>query len=824
MRHWILLKTLLSHWRRRPFQLLTLMVGLAIATALWSGVQALNVQARESYDRAAAIVGGEARPGLRARTGGAFDQALHVALRRAGWPVSPVMEGDLELAGRTYRLIGIDPVTMPADEAVVEDGSGEADGEDRLLALLTPPSLLVGNGETVEALGGEGSRPTLPDGGLAPPLAVDPDLPPGTLMTDVGVAQRLLRRPGELTRLVLGEIERDDLPSIESVTQGRLERVEPERTNDLDRLTDSFHLNLTAFGFLAFLVGLFIVHASIGLAFEQRRPMLRTVRACGISARALMMVMVAELVLLSALAGLVGVAAGYVIASALLPDVAASLRGLYGARVAGELSLEPGWWAAGIAISVLGALLAAGSSLLKAWRLPLFATAQPQAWAVAQRRTMLLQMLAATALAFVGTALYLFGAGLIAGFALMGCILLAAALALPAALGAVIGFFRTRTGDPVGQWFFADARQQLSGLSLALMALLLALAVNVGVGTMVDSFRLTFTGWLDQRLAAELYVGARDEAEARDVSAWLAARPEVSAVLPVWNAETRYRDWPVEVYGFRDHRTYSENWPLIDAGEEPWTAVRAGGAILVSEQLARRFDISIGDEIAIPTPAGDWPVQVAAIYSDYGNPRGQIMIPVEELIARFPDAERDRFAVRVDPDATAGLAQAVRQRFGLGSDEVVDQSALKAFSQRIFERTFAVTLALNTLTLIVAGVALAASLLTLATMRLPQLAPLWAMGLTRRRLATLELLRTLALALLTALLALPLGLLVAWVLMTVINVEAFGWRLPLFLFPGKWVQLLLMALATALVAGAWPALRLRHMPPTALLKVFADER
>ena len=94
------------------------------------------------------------------------------------------------------------------------------------------------------------------------------------------------------------------------------------------------------------------------------------------------------------------------------------------------------------------------------------------------------------------------------------------------------------------------------------MALLLALAANVGVGTMVESFRRTFLGYLDQRLAAELYVTARDDAEAAAIADWLAARPEVAAVLPTATARTRVADWPVDVVGFRDHATYRDNWPL----------------------------------------------------------------------------------------------------------------------------------------------------------------------------------------------------------------------------------------------------------------------
>ena len=88
---WIL-AVLLSHWRRHRMQLATLLIGLISATALWSGVQALNQQAREAYDRAAAVFGGVRTPTLVARDGATFPQALFVKLRRAGWAVSPVLD------------------------------------------------------------------------------------------------------------------------------------------------------------------------------------------------------------------------------------------------------------------------------------------------------------------------------------------------------------------------------------------------------------------------------------------------------------------------------------------------------------------------------------------------------------------------------------------------------------------------------------------------------------------------------------------------------------------------------------------------------------
>ena len=98
------------------------------------------------------------------------------------------------------------------------------------------------------------------------------------------------------------------------------------------------------------------------------------------------------------------------------------------------------------------------------------------------------------------------------------------------------------------------------------------------------------------------------------------------------------------------------------------------------------------------------------------------------------------------------------------------------------------------------------------------------MGLTRRHLAWLELLRSVALATITMVLALPVGIGLAWVLLAVVNVEAFGWRLPLHLFPLDWARLGVLSLIAAVMAAMLPALRLMRLRPTELLKVFAHER
>jgi putative ABC transport system permease protein len=797
------LHALLSHWVRKPFQLATLLLGLSLATALWSGVKAINAEAEASYAQAASALGEDQLPQLLRSDSALFDQQVFIDLCRAGWLVSPVIEGDVQFGPVKLRLLGVDPVSMPPQASRVAT-AGNAD----LLSFIAEAGLIYANAETVLRLAGQ----------KTPPLRILATVPPGTLIADIGHAQTLLKAEGKLSRLLMWKNQSTSKADLKTVAPNLVTR-EPSQNTDIGRLTDSFHLNLTAFGYLSFVVGLFIVYSAIGLAFEQRRPVFRTLRALGLSARALIFILVAELLVMALISGVIGVAMGYGVASLLLPNVAATLRGLYGVDVPGTLSFRPSWWLAGIVIAVMGTLVSAAQNLWQVWNLPILATAQPRAWAKETRRTLRLQGIAALLLLSMALVLAKFGSGLSAGFAILGTMLLGAAFALPLILAGLLKLAGNLARGPIATWFWADTRQQLSGQSMALMALLLALATNVGVGTMVSSFRLTFTGYLDQRLASELYVSGRTEAEADAMRTWLLPRSTV--VLPIWTVDDKVGIQPAQIFGVKDHETYRNNWPMLSAIPDVWNKIANGQGALINEQLSRREHLSLGDQITL---AGGWNTNVVGIYSDYGNPVGQVIVGVDQLVLHYPDVERLRYAVRIDPQKAFALANDLRTQFDLPQQNVVNQADLKKFSLNVFERTFSVTAALNILTLGVAGIAMFASLMTLAEMRLPQLAPVWAMGLTRKNLAWLEFCRSVLLAIFTMIAALPLGLALAWVLLTVVNTEAFGWRLPMYVFPREWAWLGLLGLLASALAAAMPVRRLALSAPSDLLKVFANER
>ena len=788
------LMALLSHWRRNPIQLFAYLAGLALATALWSGVQAINAEARASYDAASATLGEGQFDQLVPRQGTSLAQETYIALRRNGWLVSPVIEGRVG----DVRRVGIDPLTAPGGF-----GSFASDDNAPVMDFSDTPQLFA-NAETAKLLDTKNAT-----------ITIDANIAPGLAIGDIGAVQTLLGRT-DLSRLTLLPGQPLVQPDLSSIAPN-LQAQATNQTADIGQLTDSFHLNLTAFGLLSFAVGLFSVHSTIGLAFEQRRAMIRTLRSLGVPLRLLVGLIALEMLLLAAIGAAIGIILGYLIAAFLLPDVAATLRGLYGAEISGSLQVRAEWWLSGLLIAVFGTAVALSSRMWQVARMPLLASVRPRAWVMASTRGYRLQASCAGALLCGAALLILFGSGLIAGFTALGCLLVGAALALPSLSAAVLTFSQRRAVGPLAQWFWADTRQQLPGLSLALMALLLAVSANIGVSTMVSSFRLTFVGFLDQRLAPELFVRVENAEQSVALETFL--NEKGTEILPLKRTPAQIAGYPVELYGVRIGPTYRNAWVFLDETEMAWDSVAEGKGVVLNEQLARRAGLWVGDAVDL-SPTIRLPV--VAVVGDYGNPQGQVVITEDLFDQLHPEIQALQFGVRTND---AGLLRAnLQDELGVPDSAMIDQAAIKALSLEVFERTFTVTAALNVLTLLVAGFAILMSLLTLADLRVPQLAPVWALGMTRRTLGWLDLIRATALAAIVFICAIPLGLALAWVLLNFVNVEAFGWKLPMFLFPLDYLRLGIYAIIAAALAALWPSVRLMRPPPSQLLKVFAHER
>ena len=836
MKIWrVVFGVLLSHWARRPAQALLLLLGLAAATALFTGVQALNLHARASYDAASNLIGGGALPVVETPSGVAFPETLFAELRRAGVLVSPIVRGSIMSGGTRLSVLGIDLATAPNGAGQFIEGFATAprgaSGPVPQEAItpqqfLLPPYLGIAAPDTIALLENmnEGTGELKQK---LPRIVPRNGVAPYTILMDIGAAQRALGQFGEINSLILLDNNPAAGAIISEISGGTLVILASDQQTTPGDLAGSFHLNLTAFGFLSFLVGLVIVHASVGLAFEQRRGAVRTLRACGASKRDVIAAFLMEILVVGAIAGAAGVAGGVGLAVLIAPDVAETLRGLYGANVGGSIAIDPWWGVLGLLVSIGGGLVASIGPLVKMNRMPILLSAQHEAWASNNSDAMKQSILLALGAIIVAVLIYILFEGLIGGFALMAAVLAVSALLLPSALSRVLKLAQWRAKGSISRWFWADTRQQMPSMSLALQALLIAMAANISVSAMVASFRDTFTGWLDQRLAADIYINAGTPDKARDVLDALTEHPEIVKALPFGLTKTRYGGTPIGVSAFTPDTLYRDYWPLTARTEKSWIQVEAGNGILINEQMAFGLDLQPGDSLRLPTPSGYWATEVAGVFSDYGNTRYQVMSPIEHVQDYFekfePSLVLAAFSAPKSPDDTQSFITEIVTEFDMPRESIIDQNALRALSLNIFDQTFVVTRTLSIFTLMVSGLALLTGLTALSGTRLIMVAPVWSIGVNRALISRLELTRTVLICLLTGLFAIPIGLGLAYILTDIINVAAFGWRLPLFHYPLKWAELLGISLVIALLAGAPSVLKLSRTQPGDFVKVFASE-
>ncbi len=805
--HFLAFFSIIKHWRLKPLQLLLMMVGLIGATALWNSVNLINTEAKKAYSDAQTISSISAEKILVSKDGLDFSDEYFGELRKVGWPVTPRVGGDLQVQTKTkntkIRVIGIDPLSLKPEMM-----------STYFPQELTPNEFLRG---TRVIVAGPETAALIKELKKFKTIQQSDNFPEGFALMDISIAQRILEKENKLTSLqIMGPIP----DNIKVISDRKLKIHFNESTGDLDRLTNSFHLNLTAFGFLSYLVALFIVFSAVNLAFEQRKGILKGLRSLGISSISIATLMVLEILIIAIVSGILGIILSYLLASALLPDVAMTLNGLFGATLKSSLSIDSLFWFTSLCITTSGAICSSAPVLWKSLTLNPIDSAKKIVWYEKTKANLRYQLIASSVVFSLMIYLFLFGSGIIAAFLLLGSILVTTTLLLPLFLWYVLSIFlKYKFESPLVRWFIADCKQQIGSISVSLMALLLALAINIGVGGMVESFRKTFNGWLDQRLASELYLKASNVNLSEKVQMLL--RDQVEAILPIVKISQNIFDEPSDIYGFIPHTTYIDHWPLLSKSNDTWKKIKQKEGVLINEQLARRLKLEISDNIYFESKRGkiiDLPI--LGIYSDYGNPKGQVMLPLELFRQYFPNEPELNFAVRVPKNKIFEIKQRLVEQFSSEDIFITNQTEIKNLSTRIFEKTFTITSALSILTLGIAGVALFTSITTLGENRYAQLAPLWCIGTQRKTLAMLEASRSVWLAVLTFIFAIPIGITVVFILTNYVNLEAFGWKLPIFLFPQQWLSLCVTTLIITFIATALHSIKLAMASPAELLRAF----
>jgi putative ABC transport system permease protein len=807
--------------RRHPWLLALSLLGVTLGVAVVTAIDLASESARRAFTLGAETLSGRASHHIVAGPAG-IDERLYAGLRLAGHRgLVPVVEGYLQLPGRTLQLLGVDPlVEAPAGRP----GSRGAN----LTALLTEPGALLLSRATGAALGLEpGAGFTASAGGRQRALhlagwleAADPVQAralDGLAVADIATAQELLGRQGRLSRIdvVLPAAARAaGLARLATALPPGV-RLEPAGRDAvfMHEVTAAFTLNLTALSLLALLVGAFLVYNTMTFAVLQRLPQLAILRALGVTRGELFRLVSVEALLLGAVGTAAGLLLGLLLGNGLVGLVARTFDDLYFTLTVSGLFLAPWSLAKGVLLGLGATWLAALAPALAAARVTAGTLQRRSALEGAARRLTRLAALAGGALLLVAVALPLASDALLAGFAALFALLLGAALLAPFAVRGLAWLLQrlplARAG-PVPKLALRGLVATLSRTGVATAALAVAVAAAVGLGLMIDSFRLTVERWLDQRLQADVYVsapGALDGTLSNPLPAVLPAR---LAALDGVRATSSYRGatvaspvGPVNLAVVDIARAGRAGHVLLAGDPATAWAAFAAGAVLLSEPFAHRRQLALGDTLRLQTPAGMQAFPVAGIYTDFVSGSGRVLMARSTWLRHWRDPAISSVGLYAEPgvDVEALVAAARAAADPATPLTVRSNRALREASLQVFDRTFRITGVLRLLALGVACVGIFGACLMLQEERAREFAMLRALGLLPGQLRGLVVVQTLLLGAAAGLLALPLGVALAELLTTVINRRAFGWSLALEVTPGPLIGGLLLALGAALVAG-----------------------
>jgi len=824
---WVM-KALLSHYWRHPWQTLFLAIGLVSGVALWSAVQIINHHAEDSYKQAQNLLGIQAQYWIRNRRDQGIESEIYVELRRAGFrQVLPMVELEVSTAaGVSIKIIATDLLALP-DDAFASDGSSE-DFSERWLKFVQPPyRAWIPQVLARELDLARGDQLVLRDGRQLPPALIQAREQQGRrVLVDIAAALEL-SGSDRLSHLAVGRISAHEFSRLTNILPDHLELIENQQHLDLRELTQSLHSHLSAMSLLSFAVGLFIVFNAVRFSLWYRRATLLNLRLMGCDTRVLLRAILLETLLWSLLGTGFGFGLGILLAQALLPGLGASLQSLYDAVVATDLGLSPWTLLQAWCISLLGLVWAL------AW--PLYRQL-PRRGLESARSDLLLadETLARRRLALAGLLLALLA--LLAyryietvnqGFVVLGLLLFAAAWVLPILLAGALRLLAWVLPGRLllARWMVSDGWSQLPALRSAMMALLLALTANLGVGSLVDSFRSAFVGWLEVRQSADIYLRAPQISYAQlrglaDSSQWLAASHHRIGIT------TRWRGRPTQLRGIDPEAPDSLRLPL-----SRWQGESAAGTlqswraqpdkVLINEQVHFLAGVEIGELISLQSDNGLQTYEVVGVFYDYGNRYFQFYLPARELASHWHHPYSRGIALWLKADNPQALAQAEASLKALGAQpgDWISQAQVRKLSVGIFERTFAITAAMNGLTMIVAAIALLASLLAILQERLPQFAQWRALGLRQSEQLLLVATPLLIFCAIAWLLSIPLGALLSWILIHKLNIISFGWSMPLLWEITPALQLALLiglicGLTLLLVAFQW-----RRQMPQALAQL-----
>jgi putative ABC transport system permease protein len=648
------------------------------------------------------------------------------------------------------------------------------------------------------------------------------------VVADIATAQELLGLVGRLDRIdAVLNTDTDIARLRDALPPGLSLQTTDDRAGQLSELIGAYRLNLLALSLMASFVAVFIVYNSLLVSVQQRATSLAVLRCLGGSRLQLGSIYLLEALLLAIIGGAIGVLAGWGLSRGLVGLVGNTINELYASVRPEPVSIDALTIFKGMSVAIGAGLVGAIVPLLRAASTPPVSVLRStdnarRAWRGANRLAII-----GVALIAIQPLLYIIpGDSPFVGFTMALTSALGFALVCPIltrAICAPVRWVGHRFAILPVQVAAGGVSRALGITGVAVAAMMLAGAMNVGIQTMVSSFRGSLQTWMDQRFRFDVFVGPQllvdhkiDAPLPAGALAFVEAQPEVDRFV-TYRVRTQTREGRAIEIVSTEVATLLELQSLqIKSRVDEAVAFDPGRHVLISEPLAFRDRLQPGDTLPLTTPNGQRTFTVFAIHHDFGSERGQIMLDRSAYVAAFDDPLLTSVHVRLKPGHDGAGVSADWNRAMASTMPVVVQhyAGLKAEVTEVFNRTFRVTDVISWLAAGVALCGLAGALLSLALARRSEHGVLMALGMSTKQLALRLVTEGLLIALIAAGIAVVGGTVLAYILAYVIQYRSFGWSIPTTVQPQFWIVLTLAFGAAAIVAVLYPLSILRRTPPT----------
>tara|TARA_B110000263_G_scaffold249559_1_gene267527 strand:+ start:3318 stop:5918 length:2601 start_codon:yes stop_codon:yes gene_type:complete len=834
------------YYFRNFTQSILAVLGVAVGIAVFVAVDLANDSAKQSFRNSTVRIFGDTEFQLMGSTSGISENVYADVVKSAELQpllniIKPIIDKQINLVNyngvaEKYRLLGINLI----NENVL---SGNNYGIDFLNSSQPSLNIIAENQVFVSSFLASNKQLSIADellventnkkisivGFFQNDNSLQRELMQNVIITDISVAQNITNSKGVLSRIDIASVDEQNqkiaLDKWVSLLPSGVQLI-PSYTYSEARksITKSFDTNLLALSLLALLVGLYLIYNMMTFSIHRRKNLFGTLRAIGVTKNEIFFLVLVEGFLIGLLGALLGIILGILLAYFLLGLISSTINYQFFSSSPNSIAFEITIIYQALILGILGSIV---SVLIPAWSA---SRIQPRElidiygkYSTYNNYHVVLFILGLL-LCIIGYLITLAPiTNLLIGFIAMFLVIVGLSLTVPTITQVfllLISFILKKIGRPTIITLSVETiKNSLNTIAICIAALSVSIAMTIGIGCMIQSFRITVEQWLDQSLVADIYIAPPTLGFGQDLKGidnefikYVTDISEINYISQLGSYEIFKDDYLLNLIVVDSAEKIFDEVIQLKEGEKKdiWKDFVQTDSILLSEPLAFQKNIKINDSFEILTDQGLKSFNVRGIYYDYSSTSGIAMVSKKVYDNYWNNSKVTSLAIYLsDPQKTEIVSDKLFEKFDADWNlQIISSKKLNDASMEIFDKTFEITFVLRSISLIVAFIGVLGAISAIILSRAREFSILKSIGFTNNQLRSIIGTQTLVIGVISGLISIPLGIIITNLLIQIINKQSFGWSIPMQLLPSVFIEGIIVAIFSAVFASIYPSVKI----------------